>query len=56
MDDLERGFSFKSDKNLNMMMGLNKISAFEAINNLSEADLKLIIKILGDEKRGIKNC
>ena len=54
LDDLERGFSFKSDKNLNMMMGLNKISAFEAINNLSEADLKLIIKILGDEKEASK--
>ena len=33
-----------------MTMGLNDISAFEAINNLSELDLKMIIKILGDEK------
>ena len=33
-----------------MSMGLNEISAFEAINNLSEIDLKSIIKILGDEK------
>ena len=31
-------------------MGLNEISALEAINNLSEIDLKLIIKIFGDEK------
>ena len=50
LDDLERGFSFNSKKKLNMAMGLNDISAFEAINNLSEKNLKLIIKILGDEK------
>mgnify|MGYP001269278314 CR=1 FL=1 len=50
LDDLNRGFSFKSNKKLNMTMGLNKISALDAINNLSEKNLKLIIKILGDEK------
>ncbi len=49
LDDLERGFSFKSNKNLNMTMGQNTISAFEAINNLSEKNLRTIIKILGDE-------
>ena len=54
LDDLERGFSFKSHKKLNMTMGLNEISAMEAINNLSEADLKLIIKNLGDEKEASK--
>ncbi len=54
LDDLDRGFSFGSDKKLNMTMGLNKISAFDAINNLSELDLKLIIKILGDEKEATK--
>ena len=54
LDDLERGFSFKSHKKLNMTMGLNEISALEAINNLSEADLKLIIKNLGDEKEASK--
>ena len=37
-----------------MSMGLNEISAFEAINNLSEIDLKSIIKILGDEKDAFK--
>ena len=37
-----------------MAMGLNKISAFEVINNLSEADLKSIIKFLGDEKDASK--
>ena len=50
LDDLDRGFSFNSKEKLNMAMGLNEISAFEAINNLSEIDLKLVIKILGDEK------
>ena len=50
LDDLDRGFSFNSKKKLNMSMGLNEISAFEVINNLSEIDLKSIIKILGDEK------
>ena len=34
-------------------MGLNEISALEAINNLSEKNLKLVIKILGDEKEAI---
>ena len=54
LDDLDRGFSFKSEKKLNMMMGLNEISALDAINNLSEVDLRLIIKILGDEKEASK--
>ena len=50
LNDLERGFSFKSQKNLDMSMGLNQISVQDVINNLSELDLKLIIKILGEEK------
>ncbi len=54
LDDFDRGFSFKSNKKLNMTMGLNKLSAFDAINNLSETDLKLVIKILGDEKEAAK--
>ena len=37
-----------------MTMGLNEISALDAINNLSEKDLKLVIKILGDEKEASK--
>lgn len=49
LNDLDRGFSFKSKKNLDMAMGLNDISALDAINNLSERDLKSIIKILGEE-------
>jgi len=54
LDDLNRGFSFKSDKKLNMTMGLNKISALDVINNLSETDLKSVIKILGDETEASK--
>ena len=45
LDDLDRGFSFKSNKKLNMTMGLNKITALDVVNNLSELNLKLIIKI-----------
>jgi 16S rRNA (cytosine1402-N4)-methyltransferase len=54
LDDLGRGFSFKSNKKLNMTMGLNEISALEVINDLSEKNLKLIIKILGEEKEAAK--
>ena len=54
LNDLDRGFSFKSKKKLNMMMGLNEISALDVINNLSELDLKLVIKNLGDEKEASK--
>ena len=54
LDDLDRGFSFKSNKELNMAMGLNEISALDVINNLSEADLKSIIKILGEEQEASK--
>jgi 16S rRNA (cytosine1402-N4)-methyltransferase len=54
LDDLDRGFSFKSNKGLNMSMGLNEISALDVINNLSEKDLKSVIKILGDEKEAAK--
>jgi 16S rRNA (cytosine1402-N4)-methyltransferase len=50
LNDLDRGFSFKSNERLDMSMGLNQISAQDVINNLSELDLKLIIKILGEEK------
>ncbi len=54
LDDHDRGFSFNSKKKLDMGMGLNKISALEVINNLSEEDLKSIIKILGEEKEASK--
>ena len=54
LNDLERGFSFKSSENLDMSMGLNVISAQDAINNLSELELKLIIKIFGEEKEAAR--
>ena len=54
LDDLDRGFSFKSLKQLDMTMGFNEISALDVVNNLSEQDLKLVIKILGDEKEASK--
>ncbi len=54
LDDLTRGFSFRSDRKLDMTMGLNQISALEVVNNLNEKDLKLIIKYLGDEKEASK--
>ena len=37
-----------------MAMGLNNISALDAVNNLSETDLKSIIKFLGDEKEATR--
>ena len=54
LKDLKRGFSFKSKDKLDMSMGLSNISAEQAINNLSEKKLKLIIKILGEEKEASK--
>jgi len=54
LNDLDRGFSFKSKKKLNMTMGFNDISALEVINNMGEKDLKSVIKILGEEKEATK--
>ena len=50
INDLKRGFSFKSKDKLDMSMGLSNISAQDVVNNLSESQLKLIIKVLGDER------
>ena len=54
LNNYDRGFSFKSEKKLNMAMGLNEISAFDVINKLDEENLKLVIKILGEEKEASK--
>ena len=54
LNNLERGFSFNSKEKLDMTMGLSSFSAQEAINSLSESHLKLIIKILGEEKEASK--
>ena len=50
LKDFKRGFSFKSKEKLDMTMGLSDTSAQHAINNLSEKQLTLIIKVLGEEK------
>ena len=50
LNNLKRGFSFKSKDELDMVMGLSNISAKDVINDLSEAQLKEIIKILGEER------
>ena len=54
LNDLKRGFSFKSSYDLDMAMGLNNISALDVVNKLNEKELKYIIKILGDEKDASK--
>ena len=54
LKNLSRGFSFKSNATLDMKMGLSSFSAQKVINNLSETQLKLIIKILGEEKEASK--
>ena len=58
LNNLNRGFSFYSKESLDMCMGLNDISAEMVVNSFSENTLKLIIKILGEEKdasRIVKN-
>ena len=54
LKNLSRGFSFRSKEKIDMRMGLTSLSAQEAINNLSEKQLTLIIKILGEEKEAFK--
>ena len=49
LDNLSRGFSFKSKSELNMSMGQTEISAKEVLNTYSSKDLKDIIKIFGEE-------
>ena len=50
LNNLKRGFSFKSKETLDMSMGLSITSAAEVVNNFSEQKLKSIIKFLGEEK------
>ena len=54
LQDYSRGFSFKSNKKIDMQMGLSKTSAEDVINTLDEKNLKLIIKILGEEQEAAK--
>ena len=48
--DPKKGLSFKSQGELNMMMGLNDFSAKEAVNNLEVKEIEKILKYFGDEK------
>ena len=54
LNNLSRGFSFRSKDKLDMTMGLTNISAQEVVNNLSESQLKLIIRTLGEELEASK--
>ena len=52
LDCAERGFSFNSDHKLDMRMDIKQgISAFEIVNQMSEVELKEIIKNFGEENR-----
>jgi len=50
--DYQRSFSFKAKGFLSMQMGINKYSAYDAVNGLEKKNLASIIKILGEEKDG----
>jgi len=54
LKDMSRGFSFKSKEKIDMNMGLSSISAEEVINNYTEKDLKMILKVFGEEKEAFK--
>jgi len=54
LQDMTRGFSFKSQDKLDMSMGLSSLSAEYVINNSNESNLKMILKIFGDEKEASK--
>ena len=54
LQDYSRGFSFNATNKIDMQMGLSNISAEEVINTLDETNLKLIIKILGEEQEASK--
>ena len=52
--DSSRGFSFNSEGSIDMNMGLAETSVEKIINEYNESDLKLIIKIFGEEKEAAK--
>ena len=47
--DQDKGLSFNSQGELNMMMGLNDFSAKEAVNNLEGKEIEKILKYFGNE-------
>ena len=54
LQDYSRGFSFNASEKIDMQMGLSDISAEDVINTLDETNLKLVIKILGEEQEANK--
>ncbi len=48
--NMKRGFSFQSNSTLDMTMGLNSFNAYDLIKNVSQKDLKNILKLFGEEK------
>ena len=50
LKNMKRGFSFESNSTLDMTMGLNSFNAYDLIKNISEKDLKNILKLFGQEK------
>ncbi len=50
LKNMERGFSFESNSILDMTMGLNTFNAYDLIKNVSEKNLKNILKLFGEEK------
>jgi 16S rRNA (cytosine1402-N4)-methyltransferase len=54
LQDHSRGFSFNASDKIDMQMGLSNLSAEEVINTLDETNLKLVIKILGEEQEANK--
>ena len=54
LKNMKRGFSFESNSALDMTMGLNSFNANDLIKNVSEKDLKNILKLFGGEKSASK--
>ena len=51
LDEAARGFSFQKDGPLDMRMSRSGPSAADVVNNLAQADLARILKVLGEERR-----
>jgi 16S rRNA (cytosine1402-N4)-methyltransferase len=51
IDEPKRGFSFQKDGPLDMRMGREAMTAADAVNRLSEAELKRVIAVFGEERR-----
>ena len=54
LDDLSRGFSFKSKRRIKYVNGTNRKSAKKVLNSYSSKDLKDIIKTFGEEEEASK--